>query len=96
MCEDCELYTECLVGREGDNFPVLQNMGGYMETRQRTFVKSVLWTALGLVVMAGVGFVFTGSLRTGGGMAVINAAIGFITYLLYERLWARIPWGLHV
>ena len=60
-----------------------------METRARTLVKSVLWTALGLVVMAGVGLAFTG-------MAVVNAVIGFLSYLVYERVWSGIRWGRHV
>ncbi len=67
-----------------------------METRARTLVKSVLWTLLGLVVMALVGAIFTGSWTTGGGMALVNAGLGFVTYLLYERLWAVIRWGRHV
>ena len=67
-----------------------------METRARTLVKSGLWTLLGLVVMALVGLAFTGSLAVGGGMALINAAIGFLTYLVYERIWARIAWGRDV
>ena len=64
-----------------------------METRSRTLVKSVLWTLLGLVVMALVGLAFTGSLAASGGMAAVNAALGFLSYLLYERLWAGIRWG---
>lgn len=67
-----------------------------METRARTLVKSGLWTLLGLVVMALVGLAFTGSLAVGGGMALINAVIGFLTYLVYERIWARIAWGRNV
>lgn len=67
-----------------------------METRARTLVKSVLWTALGLVVMAGVGLAFTGSLAVGGGMAVVNAVLGFLSYLVYERVWAGIRWGRRV
>jgi uncharacterized membrane protein len=67
-----------------------------METRLRTLVKSVLWILLGLVSMAVVGFLWTGSLMTGGGMAVVNSLIGFVFYLAYERLWARISWGRHV
>lgn len=66
-----------------------------METRARTVVKSVLWTLLGLVVMVGVGFAFTGSLAVGGGMAAINAVLGFLTYLVYERVWSGIRWGRH-
>ena len=67
-----------------------------METRVRTLVKSLVWTLIGVLVMAGVGFVFTGSLAIGSGMAVINAGLGFVTYLIYERVWASIAWGRHV
>lgn len=67
-----------------------------METRARSLVKSVLWTVLGICVMALIGIVFTGSLWTGGAMALINAGIGFVSYLLYERLWANIAWGRDV
>lgn len=66
-----------------------------METRARTLVKSVLWTGLGLIVMAIVGYFFTGSVATGGVMAMINAALGFVMYAGYERLWANIAWGRH-
>jgi uncharacterized membrane protein len=64
-----------------------------MDTRARTLVKSILWTLLGLVVMAVVGLAFTGSLALGGGMAAVNAVLGFVSYALYERLWANIGWG---
>ncbi|SMX38064.1 DUF2061 domain-containing protein [Maliponia aquimaris] len=64
-----------------------------METRARTLVKSLIWTLLGLVVMALVGLAFTGSLALGGGMAAVNAVLGFVTYLAYERLWAAVRWG---
>lgn len=64
-----------------------------METRQRTTVKAILWTLLGLVVMAVVGLIFTGSIAVGGTMALINAVLGFLTYLIYERIWAKIKWG---
>lgn len=66
-----------------------------MDTPQRSFVKAALWTALGLLVMTGIGFVFTGSVSTGGAMAVINSALGLAMYVIYERIWARISWGLH-
>ncbi|GGB16231.1 DUF2061 domain-containing protein [Allosediminivita pacifica] len=67
-----------------------------MESRSRTLLKSVLWTLLGLVTMSLVGLVFTGSLVLGGGMAAINAVLGFLCYLVYERVWAGIRWGRHV
>lgn len=64
-----------------------------METRARSLVKATVWIAIGLLVMSLVGALFTGSVATGGSMALVNSAIGFVTYLLYERLWARVRWG---
>ncbi len=67
-----------------------------METRQRSIVKAVIWSAIGLVTMAIVGAVATGSVTVGGVMALINAGIGLVMYVLYERVWAAIRWGRHV
>lgn len=64
-----------------------------METRRRTLVKAVLWNLIGLSVMGVVGLVMTGSALVGGTMALINTAIGLTTYVVYERVWARIGWG---
>ncbi|QPM90099.1 DUF2061 domain-containing protein [Pseudooceanicola algae] len=64
-----------------------------METRARSIVKAGVWTGIGLVIMALVGVAFTGSLRLGGGMALVNAGLGMACYFLYERLWARVSWG---
>ena len=64
-----------------------------METRSRSLVKATIWTLLGLLVMSLIGLLFTGSLVTGGIMAVVNSAIGLITYLIYERIWANVSWG---
>ncbi|MEM6897535.1 MAG: DUF2061 domain-containing protein [Pseudomonadota bacterium] len=64
-----------------------------METKTRSLLKSVIWSLIGLMVMAAVGYVATGSLVTGGAMALVNAMIGFLTYLIYERIWAGIRWG---
>lgn len=67
-----------------------------MDTNKRTLTKAVLWNLLGLAVMSLVGFALTGSVATGGAMALINTVIGFVTYVAYERLWSRITWGRHV
>lgn len=67
-----------------------------METRKRTLTKAILWQVLGLVVMGLIGWALTGSAALGGGLALANTFIGFITYVLYERLWAHIGWGRSV
>lgn len=64
-----------------------------MESRKRTVVKAVLWNLIGLLAMAVVGFAATGSLALGGGMALVNAALGFALYIVYERVWSRVAWG---
>lgn len=67
-----------------------------METRQRTLVKGMIWIGLGLVTMSLVGLLFTGSVAVGGTMALVNSAIGFVSYVLYERVWSGVRWGRHV
>ena len=67
-----------------------------MDSNKRTFIKAILWNLLGLSMMFLVGFVATGSLAVGGGMALINTAIGLVSYVVYERCWARISWGRNV
>lgn len=64
-----------------------------METHRRTMVKATLWQLVGLLVMAGLGFLFTGSIGSGGLLALFSALIGFVNYVIYERVWARISWG---
>lgn len=64
-----------------------------METGIRSLVKALVWNAIGLATMALVGFLATGSLALGGTMALVNTALGFVCYLVYERIWTRITWG---
>ena len=64
-----------------------------METRARSLLKATLWQCLGLLSMLLVGVLVTGSVGVGGLMALINSAMGFVVYLLYERIWARVRWG---
>jgi uncharacterized membrane protein len=64
-----------------------------METQRRTLVKAVVWNVMGLVMMALVGLIMTGSMMVGGAMAVVNTLIGLCCYFAYERVWAKISWG---
>ncbi len=59
-------------------------------------VKAIVWMLLGLVMMSVVGLLFTGSIAVGGTMALLNSALGLASYVVYERVWARIRWGRHV
>lgn len=67
-----------------------------VDSSKRTLVKAVLWNLLGLGSMVLVGFLATGSIALGGGIALANAGIGLVCYVIYERVWAGITWGRHV
>jgi uncharacterized membrane protein len=73
-----------------------ERIGASMDSGKRTVLKAVLWQGLGLGSMALVGFLATGSAALGGGIALANAVIGLVCYVVYERAWARIRWGRHV
>lgn len=65
-----------------------------METRRRSLAKAASWQFFGIVMMSLLGFLFTGSLSSGGALAVLSSLLGFFSYLLHERVWASIGWGL--
>lgn len=67
--------------------------GNIMETAQRSVLKAILWNLLGLVTMTATGYLLTGSAAMGGAMAVLNTVVGFVSYIGYERIWARVSWG---
>jgi uncharacterized membrane protein len=64
-----------------------------METTKRSVLKAILWNVLGLLTMTLTGLALTGSVAVGGALAVLNTAVGFVSYIGYERLWARVSWG---
>lgn len=64
-----------------------------METSKRILCKAITWQVMGLIVMTVLGYLLTGSIQTGGSLAVLGALVGFVTYVLHERVWSRISWG---
>ena len=45
-------------------------------------------------MMAVVNYFYMGSLSQGLGLSVLLTSIGLVTYLLHERVWAKVTWGL--
>ena len=64
-----------------------------METATRILTKSITWQLSGLAMMTLIGYLFTGSISAGGGIAIVSSAIGFISYFLHEMLWSKVGWG---
>ena len=64
-----------------------------MDTATRILTKSITWQLSGLVMMTLIGYLFTGSISAGGGIAIVSSTIGFISYFLHEMLWSKVGWG---
>ncbi|KEJ88934.1 hypothetical protein DSW25_11860 [Sulfitobacter donghicola DSW-25 = KCTC 12864 = JCM 14565] len=64
-----------------------------MDSTIRTATKALTWQLMGLVTMTAIGFVFTGSIAAGGGIAIVGAAAGFVSYFFHERVWQKVSWG---
>ena len=64
-----------------------------MDSTNRTLVKAFTWQFIGLGVMTLIGYVATGSWSSGGAIALSTSAVSLVSYILHERLWARVKWG---
>lgn len=40
-----------------------------------------------------IGFLFTNSFTAGGGIAIVGACVGFLSYFLHELVWSKVQWG---
>ncbi len=66
-----------------------------MENSKRTWAKALTWQTTGLIIMTGVNYVVLGSLQQSMGLSTLLSGMGMVTYVVHERLWARVRWGLH-
>ena len=64
-----------------------------MEKSKRTLTKAITWQALGFAMMTVVNYFYMGSLYQGLGLSALLTGIGLVTYVLHERMWARVKWG---
>ncbi|AOW13002.1 hypothetical protein LPB72_18720 [Hydrogenophaga crassostreae] len=65
-----------------------------MENKKRTWTKALTWQTLGLLVMTFVNYLYLGNLNQGIGLSLLLSGLGLLTYVVHERLWARVRWGM--
>lgn len=65
-----------------------------MEARRRTLAKALSWQGVGLLSTTALGWLATGSWSAGGALALSSAALGLVCYVVHERAWARVRWGV--
>jgi adenylylsulfate kinase len=64
-----------------------------METKARSFLKSVSYRVFASIVTAIIVYCFTGKLLLAVGLGVLDSTVKILVYFLHERLWAMIPYG---
>ena len=65
-----------------------------MELKKRAFAKALTWQTMGFFMLTGLVYLATGSLTAASGLALGSFLIGTVTYVVHERVWSRIHWGL--
>lgn len=61
--------------------------------RKRSLAKAISWRIIAFSILAIVTYLFTGSLKQTGLIALIYDTVQIALYFLHERLWERIGWG---
>lgn len=64
-----------------------------METHKRSIVKALSYRVLGTLITGLLGWGFTGSLRLGLSMGLLDSAIKIGVFYGHERCWHRVKWG---
>ena len=63
------------------------------DTRLRSWVKSILWRAMGIVLLFAIAWYLTEDIGETASITVIFHGIRVVLYYGFERLWERIRWG---
>ncbi len=65
-----------------------------MDSKVRLLTKAVTWQVAGFCSMLLIGFIFTGSVAAGGGIAITGSVVGFVSYFVHELAWSKVAWGV--
>lgn len=62
----------------------------HMETHPRSFLKSLIWRGVGILILATVTYAYTQKWITTGLITLIHHAVFLLVFYLHERLWLKI------
>lgn len=63
-------------------------------TVRRSVVKAVTYRLLVMTLDFGAIYLFTGELKIAVGFMIASNVYTTLAYVVHERLWARVAWGL--
>jgi uncharacterized membrane protein len=64
-----------------------------VDTKKRSAAKSITWRVVGILILGGITYAFTGSLKSSAGITIIFNAIRLVLYYWHERIWEKVEWG---
>jgi len=64
-----------------------------MDTKRRSWVKSITWRVFGIILLGVVSYSITKSWKAMTTITVLFHGIRLILYYYHERIWERISWG---
>jgi len=64
-----------------------------VDTKARSWVKSIVWRVIGIVVLGGISYAITGDWKQMTLITVLFHSIRVVMYYFHERVWERIKWG---
>lgn len=64
-----------------------------MDTKIRSWVKSIVWRVIGIVLLGAISYLITGNLKEMTIITVFFHGIRVFMYYFHERLWECISWG---
>ena len=64
-----------------------------MDTPGRSWMKSITWRILGIVLLGVISYAITRDLKDMAVITVIFHGIRVVLYYFHERVWQRVSWG---
>jgi uncharacterized membrane protein len=64
-----------------------------MDKLKRSVAKSVTWRLWAIIILCGLGWIFTGNIEQTASLTISFTVIQFLLYYFHERIWERIKWG---
>jgi len=64
-----------------------------MDTRKRSWVKSIVWRVIGIVLLGAIAYLVTGEWEQMAIITVLFHGIRLVMYYFHERAWEHVSWG---
>ena len=64
-----------------------------MDTKKRSWVKSITWRVIGIVLLGLISYLITDDWKEMTTITVVFHSIRVVLYYCHERSWERVSWG---